>query len=75
MKGSRPPPCSSFSLTMTDEDCAVMFGGKTPSGWTSKAWALHLPTVVSHLWNVEFSIRRYIKIVRLWDIKKLSLSW
>ena len=49
VKGSRPPPCSSFSLTMTDEDRAVMFGGNTPSGVTSKAWALHLPTMVSHL--------------------------
>ena len=52
VKGSRPPPSHNFSLTRTDEDHAVMFGGVTPSGSTSMAWALHLPTMVSHLWNV-----------------------
>ena len=52
MKGSKPPSCSDFSLTRTDEDCAVMFGGVTSSGETSKAWALHLPTMVSHVWKV-----------------------
>ena len=56
MKGSRPPPCSSFSMTMTDEDRGVMFGGYTPSGKTSKAWALHLPTMVSHILNIKFNI-------------------
>ena len=49
VKGSRPPPHCSFSLTMTDEDQAVMFGGHTPSGITSEARVLHLPTMVSHL--------------------------
>ena len=52
MKGSKPPSSFGFSLTRTDEDCAVMFGGDTSSGITSKAWALHLPTMVSHVWNV-----------------------
>ena len=47
-KGSRPPPCSSFSLTVTDEDQAVMFGGNTPSDRSSEARVLHLPTMVSH---------------------------
>ena len=47
--GSRPPPCFRFSLTMTDEDQAVMFGGSTPSGISSEARVLHLPTMVSHL--------------------------
>ena len=49
MKGSRPPPCAAFSLTVTDEDQAVMFGGFTPSGESSEAHILHLPTMVSHL--------------------------
>ena len=48
VKGSRPLPCSSFSLTKTNEDCAIMFGGSTPSGKSSEAHALHLPTMVSH---------------------------
>ena len=52
MKGSKPPSCLGFTLTRTDEDCAVMFGGVTSSGVTSKAWALHLSTMVSHVWNV-----------------------
>ena len=51
VKGSRPPPCRSFSLTMTDEESAMMFGGFTPSGTTSQAWALELSTIVSHYWN------------------------
>ena len=46
--GCRPPPCSDFSLTMTDEDQAVMFGGFTSSGKHSEAHVLHLPTMVSH---------------------------
>ena len=49
VKGSRPPPSDSFSLTMTDEDRAVMFGGSTPPGVTSEAHVLQLPTMVSHL--------------------------
>ena len=51
MKGSRPPPCEDFSLTVTEEDQAVMFGGFTRSGRSSKAHVLHLPTMVS--WNVS----------------------
>ena len=49
MKGSRPPPSSYFSLTAIDEDQVVMFGWGTPSGWSSEARTLHLPTMVSHL--------------------------
>ena len=48
ISGTRPPPCSGFSLTMTDEDQAVMFGGNTPSDMSSEARVLHLPTIVSH---------------------------
>ena len=49
MKGSRPPPCSSFSLTMADKDHAVMFGGgSNPFIKSSMAHILHLPTMVSH---------------------------
>ena len=49
-KGSRPHPCSDFSVTMTDEDQAVMFGGYNPyGGKSSEACVLHLPTMVSHL--------------------------
>ena len=49
VKGSRPPPCSSFSLTMNDKDQVVMFGGYSPSEYSSKACVLHLPTIVSHV--------------------------
>ena len=50
--GSRAPPCSGFSLTITDEEQAVMFGGYIPSGWSSDdAHVLHLPTMVSYLLN------------------------
>ena len=48
VKGSRPPPCSGFSLTMTDEDRAMMVRGYTPCR-TFTAHVLHLPTMVSHL--------------------------
>ena len=30
MTGSRPPPCSGFSLTTVDENRAVLFGGYQP---------------------------------------------
>jgi len=33
---------------MTGEDQAVMFGGVTPSGESSEAHVLHLPTMVRH---------------------------
>ena len=49
MKGTRPPPCDDFSLTMTGEDQAVMFGGFTPSGKSSEVRTLHLPTMVSSM--------------------------
>ena len=51
MKGSRPPPCSGFSLTMIDEEHAVMFGGSDSSysGVSADVYVLHLPTMVSGL--------------------------
>ena len=53
VNGSRPPPCSNFSLTMTDEEDAVMFGGyfrdSGYSGYSADAYVLHLPTMVSGL--------------------------
>ena len=50
MKGSRPPPHSNFSLTMIDEEHAVMFGGVSRgSGWSTDVYVLHLPTMVSGL--------------------------
>ena len=56
ISGARPPPCFSFSLTMTDEDQAVMFEGYTSSGWSSEARVLYLPTMVSHfgLSNISY---------------------
>ena len=48
MKGSRPPSCDRFSLTVTDEDQAVMFGGNTQSDFSSEVYILHLPTMVSY---------------------------
>ena len=45
--GARPPPCSGFSLTMTDKDQIVTFGGFTSLGESSEAHVLHLPTMVS----------------------------
>ena len=50
MKGSRPPPCAYFSLTMIDEEHAVMFGGYSlGSGRSADVYVLHLPTMVSGL--------------------------
>ena len=50
MKGSRPPPCSYFSLTMIDEEHAVMFGGYSGgSGYSADVYILYLPTMVSSL--------------------------
>ena len=47
MKGSRPPR-EAFSLTMTNEEQAVMFGGITPSGDLSdETHVLNLRTMVS----------------------------
>ena len=44
---------------MTDKDEAVMFGGFTPSGSSSEARVLHLPTMVSHfgLSNISYVAR------------------
>ena len=44
---------------MTDEGQAVMFGGDTPSGKSSEARVLHLPTMVSHfgLSNISYAAR------------------
>ena len=49
MKGSRPPLRDRFSLIVTDEDQAVMFGGRTLSDESSEAHVLHLPTMVRYL--------------------------
>ena len=57
----RPPPSAGFSLTMTDKDQAVIFGGHD-----SEAHVLHLPTMVS--WNVTelvMSISRERKLVEV----------
>ena len=32
LRGTRPPPCSRFSLTMIDDHRAVLFGGQQPPG-------------------------------------------
>ena len=32
LRGTRPPPCSKFSLTMIDDHRAVLFGGQIPPG-------------------------------------------
>ena len=48
MKGSRPPPCSGFFLTVTGEDQAVMLGGLTSLDESFEAHILHLPTMVSY---------------------------
>ena len=53
MKGSRPPPSASFSLTVTDEEKVVMLGGHILSGNSSEAHILHLPTMVSQLFNTD----------------------
>ena len=50
VKGSRPSPCTGFSLTMIDEEHAVMFGGSSPdSDYLADVYVLHLPTMVSGL--------------------------
>ena len=59
--GSRPPPCPGFSLTMTDEDQAVMFGGNSPSDLSSEARVLHLPTMVSHFGLSDISYEAGLK--------------
>ena len=53
VNGSRPPPCAYFSLTMIDEEDAVMFGGYSEysnrSVYFADVFILHLPTMVSGL--------------------------
>ena len=50
VKGSRPPPCAYFSLTMIDEERAVMFGG-CDCNWKcfNDVYFLHMSTMVSCL--------------------------
>ena len=63
MKGSIPPSCAGFSLTVTDKDQAVMFGGCTSSGESSKAHILHLPTMVSQFLSTHMAkIGKFQKI-------------
>ena len=57
MKGSKPPPCSNFSLTMIDEEHAVMFGGYCPdSECSADIFVLHMPTTVSGPCNINRSL-------------------
>ena len=49
VKGSRPPTCAGFSLTMIDEERAVMFGGKDRRDYLNDAYVLHMSTMVSCL--------------------------
>ena len=50
VKGSRPPPCAFFSLTMIDEERAVMFGGWDHSlKLFNDVFILHMSTMVSCL--------------------------
>ena len=46
VKGSRTPPCACFSLTMIDEERAVMFGGNDS---INDVYVLHMSTMVSYL--------------------------
>ena len=46
VKGSRPPPCYRFSLTMIDEKDAVMYGGYSIGSYSVGVYVLHLPTMV-----------------------------
>ena len=50
VKGSRPPPCADFSLTMIDDECAVMFGGEDYTLiYFNDVYMLHMSTMVSCL--------------------------
>ena len=50
VKGSRPPPCAYFSLTMIDEERAVMFGGQDCNlKLLNGVYILHMSTMVSCL--------------------------
>ena len=67
MKGSRPPPCSGFSLTMIDEEHAVMFGGYSPGpGYSTGVYVLHLPTMVSGLLlciMLDLSVHPFLSVI------------
>jgi len=67
IKGTRPPPCAGFSLTKTGEDKAVMFGGLTPSGDSSEAYVLQLPTMVSYFSHTH-ETRSYKSHIFVWPI-------
>ena len=48
VSGTRPPPCEDFSLTMIDEDHAVLFGGDQSGGAASgDVYILDITTMVS----------------------------
>ena len=49
VKGSRPPPCANFSLTMIDAEHAVMFGGNYRMVYLNDVYVLHMSTMVSYL--------------------------
>ena len=50
VKGSRPPPCAYFSLTMIDEERAVMFGGEDRNlKYLNDVYILRMSTMVSYL--------------------------
>ena len=50
VKGSRPPPCAYFSLTMIDEERAVMFGGVDSNlEYFNDVYILHMSTMMSYL--------------------------
>ena len=47
--GSSPPSAINFSLTMIDEEHAVMFGGcRSNSNFSADVHVLNLPTMVSY---------------------------
>ena len=54
-RGTRPPPCSSFSLTMIDDHRAVLFGGKTKPRTTKEVYILDLTGMVCFL-IVRFNV-------------------
>ena len=49
VSGDCPPPCDKFSLTPLTDDTFVMFGGKTPDGYTNATYIGHCTksTIVS----------------------------
>ena len=49
--GTRPPPCSVFSLTKIDCNQAVLFGGLSPAGWINDVHIIDLQAMVSvYIW-------------------------